>query len=58
MEIIEETPHTEVGPVVEASTSLVPPGSALPQEEKLKLAYKILTVSSRTIRVLMFCLIE
>jgi hypothetical protein len=58
VEIIEETPHTEVVPVVEASTSLVSPGSALPQEEKLKLAHKILTVSSRTIRVLVCCLIE
>ena len=55
---IEEAPHTEAGPVVKASTSLDSPGSILPQEEKLKLAHKLLTVSNRIIRVLVFCLIE
>ena len=49
---IEEMPHTEAAIVVEASTSLISPGSTLPQEEKLKLANKLLTVSSRIIRVL------
>jgi len=40
---IEEMPHTEAAIVVEASTSLISPGSTLPQEEKLKLAHKLLT---------------
>ena len=58
VEKIDEAPHTEAGPVVGASTSLASSGSALTQEEKLKLAHKLLTVSNRTIRVLVFCLIE
>ena len=58
MEKIEEAPRTKAGPVVGASTSFASPGSALPQEEKLKLAHKLLTISNRTIRVLVFCLIE
>ena len=56
MEKIEETPRTEVGLVVGASTSLASPGSGPPQAEKLKLAqehfglaHKLLTVSSRMI---------
>jgi len=53
---IEEMPHTEAAIVVEASTSLISPGSTLPQEEKLKLAHKLLTVSSRIIRVLAYFL--
>ena len=58
MEKIDEAPRIEAGPVVGASTSLASSGSALTQEEKLKLAHKLLTVSNRTIRVLVFCLIE
>ena len=53
---IEEAPHTEAAPVVEASASLVSPRSALPQEEKLKLVHKLLTVSSQIIRVLVYLL--
>ena len=53
---IEEMPHTEAAIVVEASTSLISPGSTLPQEEKLKLSHKLLTVSSRIIRVLAYFL--
>ena len=55
---IEEMPHTEAAIVVEASTSLISSGSTLPQEEKLKLAHKLLTVSSQIIRVLVCCFIE
>ena len=58
MEKVEEAPHVEASLVVGASTSFASPGSALPQEEKLKLAHKLLTISNRTIRVLVFCLIE
>ena len=54
---IEEVPHTEAAIVVEASTSLVSPGSTLPQEEKLKLAHKILIVMNQIIRVLV-CLLD
>ena len=39
MEKIEEVPHTGAGLVVGVSTSLVSSGSALPQDEKLKLAH-------------------
>ena len=46
---IEEAPRTEACPVVRASTSLASLGSTLPQEEKLKLADKLLMVSSRII---------
>ena len=46
MEKIEEAPRTEAGPVVGASTSLASSGSALTQEEKLKLAHKLLIVSN------------
>ena len=53
---IEEAPRIEAAPVVQASTSLASPGSALPQEDKLKLAHKLLTVSSRTIQVLVYLL--
>ena len=53
---IEEAPHTEAAPVVEASASLVSPRSALPPEEKLKLVHKLLTVSSQIIRVLVYLL--
>jgi len=59
MEKIEEMPHSEVGLVVGASTSLASPGSAPPQAKMLKLAqehfglaHKLLTVSNRTTRVL------
>ena len=55
---IEEVLRTEAGPVVGASTSLASPGSTLPQEEKLKLAHQLLMVSTRKIRVLVFCLIK
>ena len=53
---IEEVSRTEVAPVVQASTSLVSPGSTSPQDEKLKLAHKLLTVSNRIIRVLVYFL--
>ena len=53
---IEEAPHTSTSLVVQASTSLVLPGSVLPQEEKLKLAHKLLTVSSRITQVLVYLL--
>ena len=53
---IEEAPHTSASLVVQASTSLVLPGSVLPQEEKLKLAHKLLTVSSRITQVLVYLL--
>ena len=43
--------------MVEANTSLASLGGGLPQEEKLKLAHKLFTVSSRTSRVLM-CLFD
>ena len=56
MERVEEVPHIEVAPVVQASTSLVSPESTLPQEKKLKLAHKLLTVSSRIIRILVYLL--
>ena len=56
MERVEEVPHTEAAPVVQASTSLVSLESTLPQEKKLKLAHKLLTVSSRIIRVLVYLL--
>ena len=46
VEKIKEAPCTEAGLVVGASTSLASLGSALPQAEKLKLAHKLLTVSS------------
>ena len=49
---IEEAPHTEAVSVVHATTSLASSGSARPQEEKIKLAHKLLIVSSRIIRVL------
>ena len=52
---VEEAPHTSAAPVVHASTSLVSSGSVLPQE-KLRLAHKLLTVSSRIIRVLVYLL--
>ena len=58
MEKIDEAPRIEAGPVVGASTSLASSGSALPQEEKLKLVHKLLTVSKQIIRILVFCLIE
>ena len=54
MEKIEETPRTEVGLVVGASTSLASLGSAPPQAKMLKLAqehfglaHKILMISSQ-----------
>ena len=53
---IEEAPRTEAAPVVQASTSLTSLGSIQPQEEKLKLAHKLLTVSSRIIRILVYLL--
>ena len=53
---IEEAPHTEAAPMVEARASLVSPRSAQPQEEKLKLVHKLLTVSSQIIRVLVYLL--
>jgi len=49
VEKIEKAPCIEAGPVVGASTSPASPGSALPQEEKLKLAHKLLTVSTHRI---------
>ena len=50
---IEEVSRTEVAPVVQASTSLISPGSTLPRDDRLKLAHKLLTVSSRIMRVLL-----
>ena len=52
---IEDIPHTKAIPVVQTNTSLVSSGSAIPQE-KLKLAHKLLTVSNRMIRVLVYVL--
>ena len=43
---VEDAPHTKAVSVVEATTSQILSGSALPQE-KLKLAHKLLGVSSR-----------
>jgi hypothetical protein len=53
---IEEALHTSTSLVVQASTSLVLPGSVLPQEVKLKLVHKLLTVSSRITQVLVYLL--
>ena len=53
---VEEAPHTKAVPMVQVSTSLVSPGSTSPQDEKLKLAHKLLTVSNRIIRVLVYFL--
>ena len=50
VERIEDAPKKAIS-VVQASTSQVSSGSVLPQE-KLKLAFKLLGVSSRIIRVL------
>ena len=52
MEKIDEVPHKAIS-VVQATTSQVSSGSAVPQE-KLKLAFKLLGVSSRVSRVLVF----
>ena len=52
---VEDAPHTKAVSVVEATTSQILSGSALPQE-KLKLAHKLLTVSSRIIRALVILL--
>ena len=49
---VDEVPQKAVS-VVQATTSQVLSGSVLPQE-KLKLAYKMLGVSSRISRVLIF----
>jgi len=49
---VEDVPQKMVT-MVQATTSQVSSGSALPQE-KLKLAYKLLGVSSRITRVLVF----
>ena len=51
-EKVEDAPQKAVT-VVQASTSQVSSGSVLPQE-KVKLAYKLLGVSSRICRVLVF----
>ena len=51
----EDALHTESVFVVQATTSLVSSGCALPQV-KLKLAHKLLIVSSRITRVLVFLL--
>ena len=58
IDIDRQHPRTKTGLVVGMSTSLASPGSALPQEEKLKLAHKLLSVSSQIIRILVFCLIK
>ena len=52
MEKVDEVPQKAV-PVVHATTSQVSLGSALPQE-KVKLAYRLLGVSSQITRVLIF----
>ena len=52
MGVIEDAPK-RASSVVQASTSQVSSGSVLPQE-KVKLAYKLLGVSSRVSRVLVF----
>jgi hypothetical protein len=49
---VEDAPHTEAVSVVQATTSLASLGSARPQEEKIKLAHKLFTVSSRITSVL------
>ena len=56
MEKVNEAPRTEAAPVVQASTSLISPGSTLPLDERLNLAHKLLTVSSRIIRALVILL--
>ena len=48
---VEEVPHTGAISVVQATSSLASSGSALPQQ-KIKLAHKLLSVSSRITRVL------
>ena len=52
---VEEAPHTKAVSVVQATTSLVSSESARPQE-KIKLAHKLLSVSSRITRVLVLLL--
>ena len=52
METVDEVPQKVVS-MVQATDSQVTLGSVLPQE-KLKLAYKLLGVSSRISRVLVF----
>ena len=52
VEKVDEVPQKAVF-VVQATTSQVSLGSALPQE-KVKLAYRLLGVSSRITRVLIF----
>ena len=52
MEKVDEVPQKAIS-VVQATTSQVLSGSAVPQE-KLKLAFKLLGVSSRVSRVLVF----
>ena len=52
---IEDILHTKAIPVVQTNTFLVSSGGSIPQE-KLKLAHKLLTVSNRMIRVLVYVL--
>jgi hypothetical protein len=52
VEKVDEVPQKAIS-VVQATTSQVSSGSAMPQE-KLKLAFKLLRVSSRVSRVLVF----
>ena len=52
MEKVDEVPQKAIS-VVQATTYQVSSGSAMPQE-KLKLAFKLLGVSSRVSRVLVF----
>jgi len=52
VEKVDEVPQKAIS-VVQATTSQVSSGSAVPQE-KLKLAFKLLGVSSRVSRVLVF----
>ena len=53
---VGDAPHTKAVSVVEATTSQVSSESALPQ--KLRLAYKLLGVSSQVTRVLICYWIE
>ena len=55
MGVIEDAPK-RASSVVQPSTSIALPRSTLPQEEKLNLAHRLLTVSSRMIRVLVYLL--
>ena len=52
MEMVQDVPGKVISKM-QASTSQVPPGSDLPRE-KVELAFKLLKISSRICRVLMY----